>query len=219
MSIEKNIKDIQKITGESVKIIAVTKNRTLNEVREVIDAGITDIGENRLQEAKEKLSNVPKSIAKHFIGKLQTNKVKDVVNLFDIIQSVDSLKLAKKINQECEKINKIMTILIQVNTSNEPQKGGIEPSETIEFTKEASRLSNVRVQGLMTIAVHSDDQVEICNCFRKLKVLFDETQQKNIPNVNMKWLSMGMSEDYELAIEEGANMVRIGSGIFSNYKL
>lgn len=213
MSIRQNIQSIKKTSGNAA-IIAVTKNRSINEINEVINCGITNIGENRLQEAKGKFSELRQNATKHFIGRIQTNKIKDIVRLFDVVQSIDSIKAAKKIDLECVKINKVMPILIQINTSNEGQKGGIDINNTESFIKEASKLHNIKIEGLMTIAVNSNDEDMVKNCFKRLKILFDQIKQKNIPNVNMKWLSMGMSGDYKLALLEGANMLRIGTSIF-----
>ena len=205
---------IRRQTDREIRIIAVTKARTPEQVLKAIEAGITDIGENRLQEAQTKIDQLPKEIIKHFIGHLQTNKVREVVALFNMIQSVDSLKLAQKIDAECEKVGKIMPVLIEVNTSNEPQKSGVALTEATVLIRTISQLAHVRVEGLMTVAVHSEDEERVRSCFRALKNLFDEIATKSIPNVEMKWLSMAMSEDYTIAIEEGANMVRIGRGIF-----
>lgn len=216
MSITQNIQTIRSELGGSVKLIAVTKNRTLEEIQDAIKAGITDIGESRLQEAKEKLPKLPKNITKHFIGRLQTNKVRDAVRLFDMIQSVDSLKLAQKINEECEKIKKTMPILIQVNTSGEPQKGGVPLSEAVALIQEVSKLKNIQIQGLMTIAIRSDDESEVRACFKKLKQLFSQIKNSNFEfrTSSFEFLSMGMSEDYRIAVDEGANMVRIGRCVF-----
>jgi hypothetical protein len=216
MSIKNNISAIRDIVGEGVKIVAVTKKRGISEIKEAIEAGITDIGESRVQEAKDKLTGIPKGVTRHFIGRLQTNKVRDVVRIFDVIQSVDSLKLAQKIDEECGKIKKIMPILIQVNTSNEPQKGGVNPDELENFIKKASELPNIRVEGLMTIAVDSENEDDVQKCFRLLNEKFENIKKSQITNLKseMTWLSMGMSGDYKIAISEGANMVRIGSGIF-----
>lgn len=217
MSIQTNITEIQKrIKPHSITLVAVTKNRTVEEIKEAIRAGITDIGENRLQEAKEKLPQLPTNITKHFIGHLQTNKVRDVVALFDVIQSVDSLKLAEKIDTECKKIGKGIPILIEVNTSREPQKSGIAPEAVQALIEKIATFENIRVKGLMTIAIDSEDSEKIRACFRELKTLFDTIARQKIPNVEMRWLSMGMSEDYKIAIEEGANMVRVGRVIFEN---
>ncbi len=182
MSISKNIQSIQKkiaeIASEPVTLIAVTKGRNLNEIQEAITAGITHIGENRLQEAKEKLPHLPKNITKHFIGHLQSNKVREVVALFDVIQSVDSLKLAQKINDECQKIDKVMPILIQVNISNEPQKGGLPPNEVIELIEMTKDLPNIHIEGLMAIGERTDDEKVAINGLRKLRTLCYELQKK-----------------------------------------
>ena len=218
MSVRKNIEiiqyEIRKIATQPVKLVAVTKNRTIDEIHEAIEAGITDIGENRIQEAKEKLPHLPKTITKHFIGRLQTNKVRDAVRLFGMIQSVDSLKLARKIDEECGKTGKTMPVLIQINTSDEPQKSGVSLGDAIPLIEDVSKLKNIQIQGLMTLAIHSSDEDKARACFQKLKQLFDQMKNEKFPNVKMTHLSMGMSEDYRIAIKEGANMVRIGRGIF-----
>lgn len=215
MNIKHNLKrissEIKSNTDQPVTIVAVTKNRSVTDIKTLLESGITEIAESRLQEAVNKLTDLPENIRKHFIGPLQTNKVREVVALFDVIQSVDRLKLAKKIDSESEKIGKIMPILVQVNTSNEPQKGGCKPEDTETLIKEMAKLKNVEIQGLMTIAINSDDNEKRRDCFRLLKGLFDSI---NIPTAQMKILSMGMSKDYPLAIEEGANMVRIGRELF-----
>lgn len=202
---------------KQVTLVAVTKNRTLDEILKVISEGVIHIGENRLQEAEQKLTQFPDRITKHFIGRLQKNKVARVVRLFDVIQSVNSLKLAQKIETECAKLFKTMPILIQVNTSREPQKSGCSFEETVELVKAIAKLPHLRIQGLMTIAVQSEDPEKVRACFRLLKNLFDEIVQQKIPGVEMKWLSMGMSDDYEIAIEEGANMVRLGRILFTDW--
>lgn len=218
MEILQNIQSIQNkitaITSEKVILIAVTKGHNLNEIQEVIDAGITHIGENRLQEAKGKLPYLPENITKHFIGRLQTNKIRDIVLLFDMVQSVDSLKLAKKIDDECKKINKVMPILIQVNISGEPQKGGLSPSKVNELLESASNLPNIQIQGLMAIGERTDDEKVTRKGFRKLKNLYDSLTKNPRNEVQVSYRSMGMSENFLLAIQEGSNMVRIGRGIF-----
>lgn len=208
--------EIQKRTSREVTLLAVTKTRLTEEILEAVDAGLTTIGENRLSEARHKFSELPKTVRKYFIGRLQTNKVTEVVRLFDVIQTVDRLKLAKKIDLECGKIGKTMPILIQVNTSGEEQKGGCKPGETEELIREMAKLKNIRIEGLMTMAVHSETESLVRECFRKLKSLSDELRQKNISNVKMETLSMGMTGDYLLAVEEGSTMVRIGRKLFKN---
>ena len=215
MNIQNNITAIRKSAGNEVKIVAITKNRSSSEITEACKAGITDIGESRVNELKEKLPDLPKNITKHFIGRLQSNKVRDIVRLFDVIQSVDRLELAQKISEECGKVKKTMPILIQVNTSNEPQKGGVMPDQLDTLVKQVSELPNIRIEGLMTIAVDSNKQEDVRKCFRLLKDLSSDLKAYSL-KLDMKWLSMGMSGDYKIAIREGANMVRIGGGIFNN---
>lgn len=193
----------------SVKLIAVTKTRTVEEIKEAIMSGVTCIGENRIQEAEKKfpyLSNVEK----HMIGNLQTNKVKLAVELFDMIQSVDSLKLAKEIDKRCEVVGKVMPVLVEVNIGDEPNKHGIKLEKVEIFIKEISQLKNIDVQGLMCVAPLITPE-ETRRYFKKMKKAFDSIN-------GLKWLSMGMSNDYKIAIEEGSNMVRIGTAIFGERK-
>ena len=188
-----------------VKLVAVTKTRTVEEIKKAIDAGVNCIGENKVQEAQEKFPSLPK-VEKHMIGHLQRNKVKTAVELFDMIQSVDSLKIAKEISKRCEAINKVMPILIEVNIGNEESKYGIKPEDIKEFIKEISQFKNIDIQGLMCIAPLIEAE-KTRPYFKKMKELFDSLG-------NLKWLSMGMTNDYKIAIEEGSNMVRIGTAIF-----
>jgi len=217
--IRENLKKIRDSVGKEVKIVAVTKKRSIDEIKEALNCGITDIGENKIQEARKKLPFLPKNITKHFIGRLQTNKVAEAVRLFDVIQSVDSPKLAQKINSECLKIGKKMPVFIQVNTSGEPQKGGVKPEDMDELISKIADLPNIRVEGLMTIAIDSDNVGEVGKCFKLLKELGSKLTAclpVGKAHSSKLWLSMGMTDDYKIAIEEGANMVRIGRGIFDN---
>ena len=217
MSIQTNLQSIQNeihsINDRKVDIVGVTKNHSIKDITELIEAGVVHIGENRWQEAKDKLYQIPSSVTKHFIGHLQTNKAKEVVRGFDMIQSIDSFKLAKKINDECQKIGKVMPILIQVNTSNEPQKSGIKPEEALNLLEEVYPLPNIELRGLMTIGINSENDKDIRQCFKTLKRLFDKLKQTNFQKLEI--LSMGMSNDYKIAIEEGSTMVRIGTRLFN----
>ncbi|MBI5411843.1 YggS family pyridoxal phosphate-dependent enzyme [Candidatus Peregrinibacteria bacterium] len=202
-------------TVAPITIVAVTKGRTLEEINQALRSGIAIIGESRWQEASKKIHKLP-SVEKHFIGHLQTNKVSSVVLAFDMIQSVDSLRLVKKIDEECSKIGKTMPILIEVNTSGEPQKTGADPGETVELIRTISGFKAIEIRGLMTLACDSDDPEKIRACFRRLRELSEKIKSEKIPNVIMETLSMGMTEDYKMAVEEGATMVRIGRGIFED---
>lgn len=188
-----------------VKLIAVTKTRTVEEINEAIRAGVNCIGENRVKEAEEKF-NLLLKVEKHMIGSLQTNKVKLAVELFDMIQSVDSLKLAKEIDKRCAAIHKVMPVLIEVNIGNEKNKHGINPEDVKNFLLELSSLKHISVQGLMCVSPMLEPE-QVRPYFKKMKQLFDSIG-------NLKWLSMGMSNDYKIAIEEGSNMVRIGTLLF-----
>lgn len=204
---------------EDVVVVAVAKTRTPYQVTEAIEAGITDIGENRIQEALLKYSDAQlgisdKRIKLHLVGHLQTNKVKDAVKIFDLIHSVDSLRLAQEIDKEAEKINKVQNILIEVKTSPEPAKFGLRPEEVPEIIKQVSRLNHVNIKGLMTIAPLVDNPEEARPYFRMVRELRDRICELRMTNCQLRDLSMGMTDDFEVAVEEGATMVRIGRAIF-----
>ena len=192
--------------ARSVKILAVTKNVELPQIIEAIEAGITDIGENRVQEAKRKfpeIKNKYPNVKYHMIGHLQKNKVKEALELFDVIQSVDSLELAEEINKRARKP---VDIFIEVNTSGEESKYGVDPEKAVELVRSASNLKNLKINGLMTIGPLTDDKEKVRSCFKLLRELKEKA--------GVKLLSMGMSDDYPLAIEEGSDIIRIGRTIF-----
>ena len=199
---------------EEITLIAVTKTFPVTVVNEAIAAGVQHIGENRIQEARQKLPEINQPVTKHLIGHLQRNKVKYAVKLFDMIQSVDSISLAEEINSRCAKLDLKIPVLIEVNTSDEPAKFGCHPQEALTLLRAIDRLPNLSARGFMTIAVYSDDPEVVRPCFRQLKVIYDESKTLPLQNGVIETLSMGMSSDFELAISEGANMVRIGSAIF-----
>jgi PLP dependent protein len=205
--ISNNIKCIRSEIGPKVELVAVTKNRTATQIEESIQAGITIIGENRIQEAASKFPKLSSPVTKHFIGHLQTNKVKLAVELFDLIQSVDSLRLAQKINQEATRQQKTMPILLEVNIAKDPKKYGFTPDETSSLLPEIQALSNIEVRGLMTIVPYFEDPEQTRSFFKQIKTL----QTK----LALPELSMGMSNDYHIAVQEGATIVRIGSAIFN----
>ena len=214
MPIEENIEEIKKEISRNIRLVAATKTRTIEEIKQAIEAGITDIGENYIQEAKEKYSKLKGNIRFHFIGHLQTNKVKKAVELFDMIQTVDSLNIAKEIDKRCKDISKIMPILVEVNSGKEENKDGCMPESVESLIKEISKLKNLKVKGLMTMAPFFDNPEKDRPFFRLTKRLFDKIKGLNIPNVDMEILSMGMTDTYKIAIEEGSNMIRIGTKIF-----
>ena len=196
-----------------ITLIAVTKTHGAEEINEAIAAGVTDIGENKVQEILSKYDDITPGVRWHLIGHLQTNKVKSVVDKVCMIHSVDSLHLAQEIDKRCRDIGKVMDVLIQVNAAGEEQKSGVPPEEVFSLYEEISKLGNLRVRGLMQIAPQTDNPESVRKYFKQVKEIFD-----SIPGLDV--LSMGMSGDYEIAIEEGATMVRIGTAIFGerNYK-
>lgn len=197
-----------------VTIVCVTKGIDPYRISEVFIHGIKDIGENRVQEALNKKGEVIPGIKWHLIGHLQTNKVKDAIKLFELIHSVDSMELAKKIDKESGKAGKIMDVLVQVNASGEETKYGIGPEDVLNFLREVSQLSNMKVLGLMTMMPLAKDPETVRPHLRRLREIFESVKGENVPGVEMRYLSMGMSQDYGVAVEEGANMVRIGTAIF-----
>jgi len=204
---------------EEIALVGVSKYADSRQIKEAVGAGLTHIGENKVQEAAKKFSvleEVGKEVTRHMIGHLQTNKVKQALLTFDMIQSVDSLKLATEIDKQAHKLDRVVDILIQVNTSGEEQKYGLSPQETAALIEQIINLKHIRVLGLMTIAPLTDDEGVIRRSFQDLKSLSDQIKDKfSADNVSMKYLSMGMTNDFKIALEEGSNMLRIGRAIFS----
>ncbi len=201
---------------KDITLIAVTKTFSAAQVNAAVDAGVAHIGENRIQEARQKLPDVKEGVTRHLIGNLQRNKVKYAVKLFDMIQSVDNIALAEEIDARCAKMSLKMPVLIEVNTSGETSKIGCHPREALTLLKAIDRLPNLSARGFMTIAIYSAEDEQVRDCFKRLKEIYDEAQTLKLENANIGTLSMGMSSDFESAIEEGANMVRIGSAIFGS---
>ena len=199
---------------EDVTLIAVSKTKPENMVEEAYSVGQRDFGENKVQEICRKIEVLPQDIRWHMIGHLQRNKVRQVVGKACMIHSVDSLRLAEAISQEAVKQDSIVPVLIEVNVAQEESKFGVTTEETIALIEAAAKLPHISIRGLMTIAPFVEDPEENRPIFRKLKQLSVDIAAKNINNVTMSVLSMGMTNDYEVAIEEGATMVRVGTGIF-----
>lgn len=206
MSIPANIEQVQRSLPSGARLVAVTKNRSPEDIEKAIAAGVTIIGENKIQEAKTKFPQLKSPVKKHFIGHLQRNKAKIAVELFDMIESVDSLKLAKKINQVANEQEKIMPILLQINIAKDPNKHGFDESELAPILKEIKTLPNLDIRGLMAIVPYYDDPEEARPHFQKMYTLKEE--------FDLKELSMGMTNDYLVAIKEGATLVRIGRALF-----
>jgi len=220
MSIRDNVLSLLKEIPENVTVVAAAKTRTPQEILEAIDAGIKVIGENYVQEAEKAFSEVGRRAKWHFIGHLQKNKVKKAVQIFDLIETVDSVDLAIEIDKRCAMIDKVMPVLCEVNIAKEKTKSGVYPEEVEQLIKNISNLTHIKVMGLMTMGPRFGDPENARVYFRKTKQIFENIKKMNIPNVEMKYLSMGMSNSYRVALEEGANIVRIGTRIFGerNYK-
>lgn len=227
MSISENIESVRNIVKatakacgrnpEDIKIIAVSKTKPVSMMKEAKDAGMCEFGENRPQEIVRKYPEFENENVKwHLIGQLQKNKVRHIIDKAELIHSVDSLDLALEINKRAELIDKVQDVLIQVNISGEETKSGVSASECVELCREISALKNVKIIGLMTISVFDYDYDENKELFLKLKALSEKIAGMNIDNVFMKELSMGMTHDYKEAIEAGATMLRIGTGIFGS---
>ena len=197
-----------------VTLIAVSKTKPVSMIEELLPTGTIDFAENKPQELRDKYEVLPKNLNWHMIGHLQRNKVKYVVGRSCLIHSVDSLRLAEAISEEAVKKELIMPVLVEVNVAEEDSKFGITVEEALPFIEEIAKLPGITVTGLMTIAPYVDDAEENRTIFKTLKQLSVDIQKKNINNVTMNVLSMGMTGDYEVAIEEGATMVRVGTGIF-----
>ena len=223
--VEENIVKACEKAGRSrseVTLIAVSKTKPVEMLLEAYEAGARDFGENKVQELVDKIPRLPKDIRWHMIGHLQRNKVKYIVDQVSLIHSVDTYRLAEEINIQALKKNITVPVLIEVNVANEASKFGVQAEDTLQLVQEiASTLKNIRIQGLMTIAPYVDDPEDNRLYFRKLKDLSVDIAAENIDNVSMNVLSMGMTGDYTVAIEEGATMVRVGTGIFGerNYQI
>ena len=200
--------------ASDVKLVAVTKTVEVASIVEVIEAGVTCIGENRVQEAERKFTEDLPPVEKHLVGHLQRNKVRKALPLFDMIQSVDSVRLAREISTQCAAEGTVAEALVEVNTSGEETKFGLPPDEVVEAVEEMADLPGLRVQGLMTIGAFLPDPEDVRPCFRQLRELRNTIEERVIPGVSMEHLSMGMTNDYEVAIEEGATIVRVGRAIF-----
>ena len=200
---------------EDIRLIAVSKTIPAEVVREAIEAGVTDLGENYIQEAREKINSLARyQVDWHFIGHLQSNKARYAVRMFDLIHSVDSLKLAQELDKYAKKNDKIQPVLIQINVAREDSKSGIYVEKALKLVTDISRLENVAVKGLMTMPPFFNAPEKVRPYFAALRKLRDRIKAENIPNITMDELSMGMTGDFEAAIAEGATMVRIGTAIF-----
>lgn len=212
--IKQNIDRILSELPDGVQLVAAAKTRTPEEILGAVEAGVKILGENYVQEAEGAYAAVGNKAKWHFIGHLQKNKVKKAVKLFDMIETIDSLELAGEIDKRCAQIGKVMPVLVEVNSGREEQKSGVFPEKTEQLVREISGLNNVRVMGLMTMGPRFGEPEDSRPYFVETKRLFDKIKKLNLPDTQMRYLSMGMTNSYKIALEEGANIVRIGSRIF-----
>lgn len=224
MSLQENLQDIQENilaacnkagrSREEVRLVAVSKTKPATMIQELYAMGVRDFGENRVMELIQKAELLPKDISWHLIGHLQTNKVKMILPKIERIDSLDSLRLARCVDEEARKQNRVVSALLEINMAKEESKFGFFEEEVFEALAEISKMKSIQVQGLMTVAPFVEDAESNRDIFRRMKKLSVDIMKKNIDNVHMDCLSMGMSIDYEVAIEEGATEVRVGSNLF-----
>lgn len=212
--IKENVSRILEELPEGVSLVGAGKTRTPQEILEAVEAGLEIIGENYVQEAERAFQVVGGKVKWHMIGHLQSNKAKNAVRVFDLIETVDSIKLARAIDRACGKIDKVMPILMEINSGEESQKAGVMPEDAISLVRDMSELNNIKLMGLMTMGPFAGDPEDSRPYFQKTKKLFEEIKAMGLPGVEMKYLSMGMSNSYKVALEEGANIVRIGTKLF-----
>ncbi|MCJ7606085.1 MAG: YggS family pyridoxal phosphate-dependent enzyme, partial [Dehalococcoidales bacterium] len=211
MTITENVRQLLNEVPDTVRIMAAAKTRQPDEILEAMEAGINIIGENYIQEAEAARREIEKPAEWHFIGHLQKNKAKKAVDLFDMIETVDSYELAAEINRRCIQAGKTMPVLIEINSGREPRKSGIYPEDAERLVTEIAALPHVRVTGLMTMGPLTGDPEDSRPYFRETRAIFEHLKRLDIPNVTMSQLSMGMTDSYRVALEEGATIIRIGS--------
>ncbi|GAH73700.1 unnamed protein product [marine sediment metagenome] len=212
--IKQNVDRILSELPGGVQLVAAVKARAPQEILEAVESGVKILGENYVQKAERAYEIVGSKAEWHFIGHLQKNKVKKAVKLFDMIETVDSLELAREIDKRCAQIGKVMPVLVEVNSGREEQKSGVFPEETEQLVREISGLPNIRVMGLMTMGPRFGNPEDSRPYFMETKKIFERIKKLSLPDIQMRYLSMGMTNSYKIALDEGANMVRIGSKIF-----
>ncbi|MFC2033383.1 YggS family pyridoxal phosphate-dependent enzyme [Chloroflexota bacterium] len=214
VSIKQNVQDILNELPTGVQLVAAAKTREPHEILAAVEAGIQIIGENYVQEIERAYEIIGDRVKWHFIGHLQKNKIKKAVQLFDMIETVDSVDLARAIDSRCEQTGKVMPVLIEINSGREKQKSGVLPEDAEQLVRDIAGFSNVRVMGLMTMGPQLGNPEDSRPYFVETRRVFNAIGKLDLPDVEMKYLSMGMTNSYRVALEEGANMVRIGTRIF-----
>ncbi len=212
--IRENVREILKSLPCGVDLVAAAKTRSPREVLEAVEAGVKIIGENYIQDAERALALIGNKVQWHFIGRLQRNKVGKAVRLFDMIETVDSEGIAAEIDMKCRETGKVMPVLIEVNSGREKRKSGVNPDDAENLITAISCLLNIRIMGLMTMGPALENPEEARPYFTETKLLFERIKKLRLPNIEMRYLSMGMTDTYRVAVEEGANMVRIGTKVF-----
>ena len=213
--IRENVQRLLSELPEGVELVAAAKNRSPEEIREAIEAGVRIVGENYVQEAKRAFEVVGRAAQWHFIGTLQKHNIRrKVLEIFDMIETIDSLEIAREVDRKCAALGKVMPVLIEINSGREPQKSGVFPEEAERLVKEVSKLQHLRIMGLMTMGPRFGNPEDSRPYFVETRRIFERIRELGLPGVEMRYLSMGMSNSYKVAIEEGANLVRIGSKIF-----
>ena len=212
--IRENVTGILQALPQGVLLVAAAKTRLPEEVKTAIQAGIQVIGHNYVQEAELLRQTIGEQVKWHMIGHLQRNKVKKAVQLFDMIETIDSVRLAKEVNEQCAKMGKIMPVLIEINSGKESNKTGVLPGNALALIQQINNLGNLQILGLMTMGPRFGNPEDARPYFKITKSLFEQIKKLEIPGVEMRYLSMGMSNSYKIAIEEGANVVRIGTILF-----
>ena len=216
--IKENIQRILKELPKGIELVAAAKERSAAEITEALEAGVKIVGENYVKEAEEKITALGDKAKWHFIGHLQKNKVKKAVKIFDMIETLDSLTLAEVLDKECKKINKVMPVLIEVNSADEPQKQGVSAEGLKRLLDRVLQFTNLKPMGLMTMGPWLDNPEDLRPFFKKTKDLFDKIKGDYQGKLEWVYLSMGMSTSYGIAVEEGANLVRVGTAIFGQRK-
>ncbi|MDD4144347.1 MAG: YggS family pyridoxal phosphate-dependent enzyme [Prolixibacteraceae bacterium] len=212
--IQKDVISIMQTLPPGVLLVAAVKTRTPEEIKAAIHGGIHIIGHNYVQEAALIKGTVTDPVKWHMIGHLQRNKVKMAVQIFDMIETIDSVRLAKEVNRQCDKLNKMMPVLIEVNSGKESNKTGVLPENVVSLIEQINLLPNLQIQGLMTMGPRFGNPEDARPYFKATRAVFEQIKKLKIPHIEMRYLSMGMSNSYKIAIEEGANMVRIGTRLF-----
>src|SRR3989338_2865599 len=212
--IKENVRELIRGLPEGVELVAAAKTRSVQEILEAVEGGVKIVGENYIQEAEKAFRIIGNRVKWHFIGHLQKNKIGKAVRIFDMIETIDSLETAKKLDKACQQEGKAMPVLVEINSGRERKKFGMAPEDVERVLGDAAGLSRIRVMGLMTMGPMTDNPEDARKYFSETKKLFEKIKLSHIPGIEMRYLSMGMSDTYKIAIQEGASIIRVGIGIF-----